>query len=124
MVIKYRQMQRNRPLGVTIIAILAVIGGIGSLLSGFAVMALLPLVGLIIGGILVIIGLAYFVMAYGLWKGLRWAWTITLILSGIGIIVGIASIAVGNVGAIFHVIVNAIIIYYLYRPNVKAYFGK
>ncbi|MBA3750818.1 MAG: hypothetical protein H0X03_08035 [Nitrosopumilus sp.] len=117
-------MQRNRPLGVTIIAILAVIGGIGSLLSGFAVMALIPLLGLILGGILVIIGLAYFVMAYGLWKGLKWAWAITLILSAIGIIVGLGSIVVGNVGAIFHVIVNAIVIYYLYRPNVKAYFGK
>ena len=34
-------MQKNRPLGVTIIAILAVIGGIGSLLSGFAIMAVL-----------------------------------------------------------------------------------
>lgn len=117
-------MQRNRPLGVTIIAILAVIGGIGSLLSGMAVIALIPLLGLIIGGILIIIGLAYFVMAYGLWKGLKWAWIITLILSAIGIIVGLGSIAVGNVGAIFHVIVNAIVIYYLYRPSVKVYFGK
>ncbi len=35
-------MQKNRPLGVTIIAILAVIGGIGSLLSGFAVLAIIP----------------------------------------------------------------------------------
>ena len=117
-------MQKNRPLGVTIIAILAVIGGIGSLLSGFAVMAIIPLLGIILGGILIIIGLAYFVVAYGLWKGLNWAWTITLIVSAIGIIVGIGSIVVGNTAAIFHVIVNGIVIYYLYRPNVKAYFGK
>jgi len=117
-------MQKNRPLGVTIIAILAVIGGIGSLLSGFAVMAVVPFVGIILGVILIIIGLAYFAVAYGLWKGLNWAWTITLIVSAIGIIVGIGSIIVGNVGAIFHVIINGIVIYYLYRPNVKAYFGK
>jgi uncharacterized membrane protein len=63
-------------------------------------------------------------MAYGLWKGKRWAWTLTLILSGIGIIVGIGSIVVGNLGSIFHIIINAIIIYYLYRPNVKAFFNK
>lgn len=117
-------MQKNRPLGVTIIAILAVLGGIGSLISGFTVLALIPLVGLILGGILIIIGLAYFAVAYGLWKGLNWAWTITLIVSAIGIIVGLGSIAVGNIGALFHVIVNAIVIYYLYRPNIKAYFGK
>lgn len=117
-------MQKNRPLGVTIIAILAVIGGIGSLLSGFAVMAIVPFVGIVLGGILIVIGLAYFAVAYGLWKGLNWAWTITLIVSAIGIIVGIGSIIVGNTGAIFHVIINGIVIYYLYRPNVKAYFGK
>ena len=117
-------MQRNRPLGVTIIAILAVLGGIGSLLSGFTVLVLLPILGLVLGGILIIIGLAYFAVAYGLWKGLSWGWSITLIISVIGIIVGLGSIIVGNVGAIFHVIVNIIVIYYLYRPNVRAYFGK
>jgi hypothetical protein len=117
-------MQRSRPLGVTIIAILAVIGGIGSVLSGFAIMAIIPLLGIIFGGLLIIIGLAYFVVAYGLWKGLNWAWNITLIVSVIGIIVGLGSIVVGNVGALFHLIVNVIVIYYLYRPNVKAYFGK
>ncbi len=117
-------MQRSRPLGVTIIAILAVIGGIGSILSGFAIMAIIPLLGIIFGGLLIIIGLAYFVVAYGLWKGLNWAWNITLIVSVIGIIVGLGSIVVGNVGALFHLIVNVIVIYYLYRPNVKAYFGK
>jgi hypothetical protein len=117
-------MQRSRPLGVTIIAILAVIGGIGSVLSGFAIMAIIPLLGIIFGGLLIIIGLAYFVVAYGLWKGLNWAWNITLIVSVIGIIVGLGSIVVGNIGALFHLIVNVIVIYYLYRPNVKAYFGK
>jgi hypothetical protein len=117
-------MEKHRPLGVTIIAILAILGGIGFLFSGSAAFALLPIAGIVIGGILVIIGLAYFVMAYGLWNGKKWAWTITLILSTIGIILGIASIAIGNVGALFQIIINAIVIYYLYRPNVKAYFGK
>lgn len=35
-------------------------------------------------------GTVYFVMAYGLWKGRKWAWTITLILSGIGVALGIS----------------------------------
>ncbi|HEX2124507.1 MAG TPA: hypothetical protein VHF44_02775, partial [Nitrososphaeraceae archaeon] len=47
-----------------------------------------------IGVALIALGTAYFVMAYGLWKGKGWAWTITLILSFIGIALGIASIAV------------------------------
>jgi uncharacterized membrane protein (DUF2068 family) len=112
------ESQKHRPLGVTVIAILTIIGGIAFLGIG----AVFFVFG--IGVALMALGIAYFVMAYGLWRGKRWAWTITLILSVIGIILGIASIAIGNVGAIIHIIINAVVIYYLYRPNVKAYFGK
>jgi uncharacterized membrane protein (DUF2068 family) len=110
--------QKQRPLGVTIIAILTIIGGIALVSTGAA----LFVIG--IGVVLMVLGIAYFVMAYGLWKGKRWAWTITLIISVISIIFGIASIATGNVEAIINIIINAVVIYYLYRPNVKAYFGK
>jgi hypothetical protein len=116
-------MYKQRPIGVTIIALLAILGGIAFLVSGL-VSILIPLIGIFIGSGLFILGLAYFLMAYGLWNGKSWAWTLTLILSGIGIIVGIGSIVVGNLGSIFHTIINAIIIYYLYRPNVKAFFDK
>jgi hypothetical protein len=112
------KFQKNRPLGVTIIAALTVIAGIAFVAIG----AVLLIVG--IGFVLIAISIAYFVMAYGLWNGRRWAWSITLILSGIGIILDIASIPVGNVAAVFHIIINGVIIYYLYRPNVKAFFGK
>ena len=112
------ESQKHRPLGVTIIAILTAIGGIVFLASG----AVLLIVG--IGIILLALGIAYFVMAYGLWTGKRWAWSITLILSVIGIIVAIASIVAGNVGSIISIIINGVVIYYLYRPNVKAFFGK
>jgi hypothetical protein len=42
----------------------------------------------------------------------------------IGIALGIVSIATANVGAIFHVIINGVILYYLHRPHVKMFFGK
>ncbi|CAN5733812.1 hypothetical protein BH23THE1_BH23THE1_27910 [soil metagenome] len=113
-------MQNNRPLGVTIIAILAILGGIGSLVGGIALVAIIPL----LGAALIIIGLVYFGVAYGLWQGLKWAWIITLIVTVIAFISGLGSIIVGNVGAAIPLIINAIIIYYLFRPNVKAYFGR
>ena len=122
--------QKNRPIGVTIIAILTIIGGIGFLASGIAAVVAAPFLsdmeGLSagIGAALMALGIAYFVMAYGLWKGKGWAWTITLVLSFIGIVLGIASIVTGNIGAVFHLIINIIVVYYLYRPNVKAFFGK
>jgi hypothetical protein len=110
--------QKRRPLGVTIIAILNIIVGIIAISTGL----LFLIVG--VGIVLIVIGLANFVMAYGLWKGRRWAWTITLILSVIGIISSAVSIASGNFGAVIGIILYAVIIYYLYRPNVKGFFGK
>lgn len=110
--------QKQRPLGVTIIAILMIISGIALLSTG----AILLVVG--IGVVPIVLGIASFVMAYGLWKGKGWAWTITLILSVISIISAIVSIVFHGYGAIINIIINAVIIYYLYRPNVKAYFGK
>jgi len=73
---------------------------------------------------LVVLGIAYLVMAYGLWRGKRWAWTITMILSFIGIVLGAVSIVTGNIAAIFNLIINAIVLYYLYRPHVKVFFRK
>ena len=72
----------------------------------------------------VALGIAYLVMAYGLWRGKQWAWTITMILSIIGIVIGGISIVTGNVAAIFQLIINAIVLYYLYRPHVKMFLGK
>jgi len=112
------ESQNHRPLGVIIIAALAVIGGIIFLATGLALL----IIG--IGFILLALGIAYIVMAYGLWNGRGWAWTITLILSVIGIIVALVSIAAGNVAAIANIIIHGIVIYYLYRPNVKTFFGK
>jgi uncharacterized membrane protein HdeD (DUF308 family) len=112
------ESQKHRPLGVAIVAVLTAIGGLIFLGSGL----ILLIVG--IGIILLALGIAYLVMAYGLWKGRGWAWTITLILSVIGIIVAIVSLATGNAGTIINIIIHAVVIYYLYRPNVKAFFGK
>jgi hypothetical protein len=71
------------------------------------------------------LGIAYFVMAYGLLKGKGWAWTITVVLSCIGIALGFVSVVItGNVGAIFNILINAFILYYIYRPYVNSFFGK
>ncbi len=116
-------MQRERPFGVTIIVVLAVLGGIGSILLGFIAL-IIPILGIILGGIFVIIGLSYFAVAYGLWNGFNWAWILTVLISALGIVVGLVSIMIGTGGSLLFIIVNAIIVYYLFKPDVKAYFGK
>lgn len=113
------ESQKYRPLGVTIIAILLIIAGVISLVGGLILLIIL------VGFIFLALGIAYLVMAYGLWKGKGWAWTISLILAGIGVIMGIVYIIQDNLaGGIVSIIINGVIIYYLFRPNVKAFFGK
>ena len=98
-----------------------------------------------IGSVLLAIGIGYLVMFLGLLKGRGWAWTITIILLLIGIAIQIISTATGAVfnaslssssnnaansiisgivGGIIGIAINGVILYYLYRPHVKAYFGK
>lgn len=76
------------------------------------------------GAIVLAIGIASFVVAYGLLKGKGWSWTLTVVLSIISIVLNAVSIVSGNIGGIISIIISAVILYYLYRPHVKAYFGK
>jgi hypothetical protein len=138
---------KARPTGVTIIAILNVISGIvmiaggiglaaiGSILptmttldpnaSGqLAVAGLLGVGGIAVGGILIILGIISFIVAWGLLKGKGWAWSVTMVLSIISIVIGVISMVAGSFGSIVNIIIAGIIIYYLYRPHVKAFFGK
>ena len=127
-------MEKSRPIGVTIVAILMVITGI-ILLSGgiFAVSssAILsqfggPLVAVVIGvGVFTIaLGVAHFVLAWGLFKGKGWAWIITVILAIISVILSIVSIASGGRTNIISLIISAVILYYMFRTEVKSYFGR
>jgi hypothetical protein len=69
---------------------------------------------------LFIIALIEFVMAWGLLGGKGWAWIITIVFSAISILMGMLSLPLGLVG----IGINALIIYYLFRPHVKAFFGR
>ena len=185
--------QIKRPIGVTIIAILTIIGGIILTFGGISLLAFgtfftsVPIdvfiseqmqrqqeqlqlqqqqhqqqqlqqevrnatelhalaqflggVGIAIGAIVLAVGIGYLVVSYGLLKGKGWAWIITVILTIIAIAVQIVSgvtasmfnasfiddtnsFATGIIAQIVGIAINGVILYYLYRPNVKAFFGK
>ena len=95
--------------------------------AGPAPMALQSLfggLGIAFGAVLVALAIVSSIVAYGLLKGRGWAWTVTVILSIISIVLNVISIAAGNLASIISIIISGIILYYLYRPHVKAYFGK
>lgn len=125
-----RNSSKRRPLAVTIIAILSIITGIISIVVGLAPLAIgafVPELSILLfasGGVLIAIGIGYLVVSYGLLKGKGWAWTVTLILSFIGIVFGIISIVGGNFFSIIQLVINVAIVYFLYRPQSKEFFGK
>jgi len=80
----------------------------------------LAIAGAIIGAILMVIGIANLVIAYGLFKGRNWAWMLCLIFTIISAVFGILAFPAGIITLLF----NALIIYYLTRRNVKQYFGR
>jgi hypothetical protein len=93
--------------------------------SPMAVQSFLGGLGIAFGAVLVAIAVVSFVVAYGLLKGKGWAWTVSIILSIISIVWNaITLITAANYGGIISIIISGIIIYYLFRPHVKAYFGK
>jgi hypothetical protein len=137
----------GRPTGVTIIAILNIIGGIVMIIGGLALVAIgailpaafeqgmdsgmmgLPAAmagafGIAMGGIAIALGIFSFIVAFGLLKGAGWSWTLTVVLSIISIVLNAVSLVSGNFGGIVSIIISAVVLYYLYRPHVKAYFGK
>lgn len=158
--------KKNRPIGVTIIAILTIISGILLLIlggSGALVALMVPftattavsnnsndiqsvgpnfgMILLVTGITALIIGIGYLVVSYGLLKGKIWAWKITIVLTILSIAVQIISgitdsiftvsitddssaVAAGFMGLIIGIAINIIILYYLYRPHVMAFFGK
>jgi hypothetical protein len=57
-------------------------------------------------------------------KGKGWAWSVTIILSYVGIVMSIITIVGGNFASIVQLIISIAVLYLLYRPQSKAYFGK
>ncbi|MGI0092083.1 MAG: zinc-ribbon domain-containing protein, partial [Nitrososphaerales archaeon] len=107
-----------RPTGVTILGILAILAGIGTILVGLALgfFSIGSVTGIILI-LFVILGLIWFVGAYGFWVGANWAWWLGIILAVLSILSIISFNVVG-------LIIGLIVIYYLTRPHVRAWFHQ
>jgi hypothetical protein len=103
--------------------------------------SLIQLLGssIVLGAIVMVIGIGYLVVSYGLLKGRGWAWIVTVVLTMVSVIVQIVFIITTSMlnaslhhdTSLYHltdqiigIAINGIILYYLYRPSVKRYFKK
>jgi uncharacterized membrane protein (DUF2068 family) len=76
-----------------------------------------------------ILCIASFVVAFGLFTVKSWwVWLVAVVLSTIGLVVNVISLFIPNMGtiagALVGIAINAIILYYLSRRNVRQYFGN
>ncbi len=135
----------KRPVGVTILAVIAIMYGIFSLL-----LALLGLLGsaLVVSGVGnvanrysigtlayatisdAVLGILYLAFGIGAFSLKRWAWTtgvVALVLDVVREIVGVVihGFSASNiVGFSITIVIALLLLWYLFRPNVRAAFGK
>jgi uncharacterized membrane protein (DUF2068 family) len=134
----------QRPTGITILAVLAVIGGLISLFFGGFVAFLGPHVGVEMteqtgdaagsayGGLMTLMGVGFlahgllqFVTAYGLFTLKRWAWLLAVIMQLVSLVLdGIQGLRGQVSGSVIAALIAAGILYYLFRPHVKRSFGR
>ena len=129
----------QRPLGITILAVLAFITGILGLLGSLFLLGLggaasmtgagmLGLAGIGLGGVMLIGSLLNLVFGYGAWNLRPWAWWWGLIANGLPILGAILGLILGGGesfgNAIWSSLLNIIIVVYLLTPGVQHAFGR
>jgi hypothetical protein len=137
--------QQQRPMGVTILAVLALIGGIVGICGGLSGIVGASFLGGLaasvgasnataLGGMLAVysivaLGFAvvYLLFGFGAWTLKPWAWMLGMVLSGLNIVFQLVAVISGWStlgGVIISIIVSGVIIYYLLTPDVKKAFGR
>ena len=126
----------QRPLGVTLIAILSAIGGVFGLLAalvllgaGAAVSTATGLGGLtfVAGVIILAYAVLSLVLAYGFWNLKPWAWPLGVGVQALGVVQSVLQFMNDGsnvVGLLFSLAIAGIILWYLFQPHVKAAFGR
>lgn len=123
-----------RPTGVTILAVLAAIGGFFLILGGLALLGLGGLfasAGLggfafVFGLLALALGVAELAIAYGFWTLAPWAWRWGIILTVVSIVLNVVQVVLGYsdiTSVIVSIVVSAIIVYYLNLPDIRRAFG-
>jgi len=114
----------ERPLGVTIIAILQLIGSLVLIFGGYTALivalglGIFGFIAVILGGVLLFFGLIGFIIFWGLWTLKGWAWMLAFILNLLSVIFALLSFDV------ISLIFPLIIVIYLNQGEVKAAFGR
>src|SRR6266704_2487805 len=128
----------SRPVGITILAVLEVLIGIVGLLASLliigcsALFATLPTVGpllgaigLVIGGVVLFFSIIWLATGVGFLHGRGWSWTLGMIFRILSLLGAIGALTIGLItGGVGGLVFWGLMLYYLTRTHVKAFFGK
>jgi uncharacterized membrane protein (DUF2068 family) len=122
----------HRPTGITVLAILGfivaavwVIAGLTAVFAGGAAMLgpAFARVGLAGGVVMLVYAAVVAATSYGLWQLQHWARTATIVLLVLNLIGALIELAGNNlVGGLLTLLVNGFVLWYMFRPEVKAAF--
>jgi len=121
--------ERERPLLITIIAILYFMAGIVFLLFTAWVFydgityETLNETGTIVGAVGATIGLICFVIGTGFWKGWGTIWRLAVAFGILGLLFCVLMIMSNNLVGFVGLAIQALLLYYICKPNVKSFFG-
>lgn len=129
---------RARPNGVTLLSVLEALLGILFLLGVFALtvvrlslqevvphVRLFPVRLFVVVIVLFVLAAVEFVLAFGAWNGMGWAWWGSLVFAVLGIVFFVMSLFLRpGLGEIVSLIADLLVLYFLMQPRVQAYFGK
>ncbi len=120
--------EKKRPTVVKILVLMVAIASIIPILAGVMMLTggayegyfMQELLSQILPTYYILVGVIGLVTAWGLWIGRGWAWIIALIIFIIGIIMDLVTLPTGIVG----VVIDAIVLYLLMRPDTRKFCGK
>jgi len=103
------------------------VGGLFGLLGGATALSGAAPEPPILGVVVLIFAIFGLALGWGFLTGKGWAWMIGVLTYLLSLPLGVPEIALGGVGSFggaVRVVVGILILYYLTRPHVKAFFGK
>ena len=132
---------RNRPASVTILTMLHVMIGIIDVVLGFLLFLTYEQPGSFVASFIGVpvaysfflvpiavgyftIGILAFILTYGIWKGLGWAWLLSLILATDALVLGGFSALIGALASALPIAIYALIIICLSLYPVRMFCGR
>jgi uncharacterized membrane protein (DUF2068 family) len=127
----------QRPIGITILAVIAFLGGLVALMSGLALLGVATFYAeapdqlQALGAFVAAFALGYatlsLIVAFGFWSLRSWAWPIGVALGVLGVVNALSQYAQSQSqlsGMIVSLAISLFIVWYLYQPHVKGAFGR